>query len=270
MSDTGFALSKILQVIIEPDAACVILLAISTTILWWRPRVGRWLVSGVAALILISSILPVGAWLLLPLENRFPRLHINTMQPPVGIVVLGGGVQTAIANERGTMALNQYGERITTMVILAHRFPSARVVYTGGRASIRGKLPAETSVLAPYLPLLGIAPERVVLETQSRNTFENAIYTKRAVQPRPGDRWLLVTSAAHMPRSMGVFRAAGWDLIPFPVDYQTTGKEYLPGFSPVPIWQQLRLAVHEYIGLVTYYVSGYTSTLFPGPLEKSS
>ena len=57
--------------------------------------------------------------------------------------------------------------------------------------------------------------------------------------------------------------------MPFPVDYQTTGTENLPGLSPAAIWQQLRLAVHEYIGLLAYYLAGYTPSLFPGPQEKT-
>lgn len=269
MNDAGFVLSKLLQILLEPDSASILILAFSVLVLWLRPRIGRWMVTGITLAILMISTLPIGAWLLHPLENRFPRLDIETMEPPTGIVVLGGGIQTAIANERRTLALNQYGERITTMIILANRFPSARIIYTGGSAAIRGDLPAETDVLAPFLPLLGFAPDRVTLESKSRNTYENAILTVRLVQPKPADRWLLVTSSAHMPRSVGVFRKAGWEIIPFPVDYQTTGTENLPGLSPAAIWQQLRLAVHEYIGLLAYYVAGYTPSLFPGPQEKT-
>ena len=63
-----------------------------------------------------------------------------------------------------------------------------------------------------------------MLEDQSRNTRENAIFTRRLVDPKPGERWLLVTSAWHMPRAIGVFRKAGFEIEAFPVDYLSNNK----------------------------------------------
>ena len=219
---------------------------------------------------MLISVFPIGAWLLLPLEERFPRPALAGMAPPDGIVVLGGAVDPQVADARGVLALKEYGERIAEMVMLARRFPNARLVHSGGSADIRRAAPTEAAALAPYLEPLGIDPARVLLEAESRNTYENAVFSYRAVQPRPGERWLLVTSAAHMPRSVGVFRGVGWQMIPFPVDYQTSRRERWPVMAPAGHWRQLRLAVHEYIGLLSYYLAGHSPSLFPGPMEDET
>jgi uncharacterized SAM-binding protein YcdF (DUF218 family) len=270
VSDIVFILSKLLHVLLEPDSLLLLLLCLGTGLLWRWIRLGRWIVSLATALLVLISVLPLGHWLLMPLEDRFPQPAIETMPDPTGIIILGGAVQPAIAGVRGTLALNEYAERIAQLVILSHRFPKARLVYAGGSADIRRERPTESAVLAPYLAPLGLNPGRVTLESASRNTYENAVETKRLIQPNPGERWLLVTSAAHMPRSVGVFRGVGWNVIPYPVDYHTSGQERWPSLAPAPNWQQLRFAAHEYIGLLSYYLAGYSQTLFPGPQEKTS
>jgi uncharacterized SAM-binding protein YcdF (DUF218 family) len=269
VSDIVFLLSKLLHVLLEPDSLLILLLCLGAALMWRWIRLGRWIVSVATALLVLISVLPLGQWLLMPLENRFPQPVIESMPAPDGIIVLGGAIQTSIAGARGTLALNEYAERIAQLVIFAHRYPQARLVYSGGSADIRRERPTESAGLAPYLAPLGLEPARVALESSSRNTYENAVETRRLIQPNPGERWLLVTSAAHMPRSVGVFRGVGWDVIPYAVDYHTSGRERWPSLAPAPNWQQLRFAAHEYIGLLSYYLAGYSQTLFPGPQEKT-
>ena len=109
---------------------------------------------------------------------------------------------------------------------------------------------------------------RLVLEDKSRNTEENAVFTKRLVDPKPGERWLLVTSAWHMPRSVGAFRRAGWEVLPWPVDYRSGASygETLENSLPDKLGN-LDGAVHEWLGMLGYRLMGRSATLFPGPGE---
>ena len=106
---------------------------------------------------------------------------------------------------------------------------------------------------------------RIILENKSRNTAENAAFSKAIANPKPGERWVVITSAAHMPRAMGVFRAAGFDVEAYPVDWRTqrTGgpaiKWFVRGLADIDD------AAHEYVGLLVYWLTGRSSELFPGP-----
>jgi uncharacterized SAM-binding protein YcdF (DUF218 family) len=114
---------------------------------------------------------------------------------------------------------------------------------------------------------MGFDVGRVRFEREARNTHENAVYTKRLADPQPGETWLLVTSAMHMPRTVGVFRAAGWNAIPFPVDFTTKQKFGLFYFG-LPLSNRLSgidAAAHEWIGLFVYRLLGYTDSILPGP-----
>lgn len=112
-----------------------------------------------------------------------------------------------------------------------------------------------------------MAPERLVLESRSRNTYENAVFTRRMVSPEPGETWLLVTSAFHMPRAKALFDKAGFPTVPWPVDYRTTGREGIGLLrdNPLDSLQTTTLAIREWTGLLAYRLTGRIDSLFPGP-----
>ena len=112
---------------------------------------------------------------------------------------------------------------------------------------------------------LGVEESRLVLENRSRNTYENAVFTREMVEPQPGETWLLVTSAFHMPRSVGLFRKAGFDVTPWPADYRTAGTERIgPAQDNVAdSLQNLSVATREWIGLVAYRVTGRIDSILP-------
>lgn len=263
-----FVASKVLWTVTAPANLLLLVLVAGCVLLWtsWR-RTGRWLVTAVALAGLLLAMFPVGAALLLPLEDRFPP-------PPAlpehvhGIVILGGAIRPEVSESRGDVALNNHGERITVGVQLARRHPEARVVFTGGSARLwSGRELKEATFAGPLLSNLGVTPDRLVLESRSRNTHENAVNTKALVAPGPDEVWLLVTSAFHMPRSVGAFRAAGWDVLPYPVDYQLAPplRWWPPSLDVAGSMSTLNMAVHEWIGLAAYHLSGRTDTLFPAP-----
>ena len=116
---------------------------------------------------------------------------------------------------------------------------------------------------------LGIPASRLILESRSRNTSENVAFTRDLVQPTPDDTWLLVTSAFHMPRAIGLFRKAGFPVVPWPVDYRTSGEEGIGVFrdNVLDSLQTTTTAVREWCGLVAYKFTGRIDSVFPGPLD---
>ncbi len=240
------------------------LCALGAASLWFRPRIGRILVSAAALGFLAIALLPIDQWLLLPLENRFPR-------PPedaavAGIIVLGGALDAALSADRGLPALNAAAERLTTLAELARTRPDLPVLFTGGPMPNRPDGPPESDGVRRLLSRLGVPDGRVRFESLSRTTWENAVFSQRLIQPQPGAVWLLVTSAAHMPRSVGAFRAAGWTVLADPVGYKSfrhAENRGTRGFS-----ERLALidtAMHEWLGLVAYAVLKRSSALFPQP-----
>ena len=115
------------------------------------------------------------------------------------------------------------------------RYPNARIVFTGGSANLISNDAKEADYAAEIFESLGIPKSRLIMERASRNTYENAEFTKELVAPKPGERWLLVTSAFHMPRSIGLFRKAGFAVEAYPVDWRVGGREDLFSFTNVAI-----------------------------------
>jgi uncharacterized SAM-binding protein YcdF (DUF218 family) len=230
----------------------------------WR-RLASWLVVTSVALIAIEGFSPLGHVLMLPLEQRFPAWDASRGAPD-GIVVLGGAISPEVSMARGAVALNEAAERITVTVELARRYPDARIVFSGGTSSLFDA-PVEAPVAVRAFEALGIAHERITAEEQSRNTIENAVFSRLLAGPKPGEHWLLVTSAFHMPRSIAAFRAAGFPVEACPVDWRTRGPidATAPFGSFTTGLTVTDTAVHEWIGLIAYRLAGETSELFPAP-----
>ncbi len=150
---------------------------------------------------------------------------------------------------------------------LAHKYPNARLVFTGGSADIGNKGLTEAPTARALWESLGIPANQIVLENKSRNTWENALFTKALVNPKPGEIWLLVTSAWHMPRSMGIFRKVGFKVTPYPVDYRTYGdkRDFQFPYLALDELTMLDNAMHEWIGLAAYHLTGKTDAWFPAP-----
>lgn len=258
--------SWLFWLVTAPDSILLAILAAGTALLWTRRRrLGRALVTLALALCLAIAVLPLGGWLTLPLEERFPRLA-ELPDGLSGIVVLGGAVRQRITQARGQPALTGAAERMTEFVALARRHPELKLAFIGGSASITHPEIKETIVARLLFERLGLDPDRVVYEDQSRNTYENAVDSYALLKPAPGERWALITSAMHMPRAVGVFRKAGWKVVPFPVDYTTTGD------APELRWRGLlhgldglATGLHEWMALIGYRLLGRTDAVFPAP-----
>jgi uncharacterized SAM-binding protein YcdF (DUF218 family) len=236
-----------------------------------RARFGRALALTAILILVAAAILPVGALLIAPLEDRFPLPPLD-LSPPEGIIVLGGAINDGMSQARQETVFDEGGERLTEAVVLAKRYPQARVVYTSGSSSFAGATSTEALQARKLMSQMGIASERVTIEDKSRNTDENARFTASIVHPEPSQRWIIVTSAFHMPRAMGLFEKAGFHPIAFPVAFRTFGLRsgnLRLSFEPVRNLRIFELAVHEWIGLSAYWASGRIDHLFPGPRENA-
>jgi uncharacterized SAM-binding protein YcdF (DUF218 family) len=229
-------------------------------------RLASWLVVTSVVLIAVAGLSPLGNALILPLEQRFPPWDASR-GPPDGIVVLGGAIWPDVSAARGVVKLDDAAERITATVELARRYPNARIIFAGGSAALVSAQIPEAPFAVRELVALGVDHDRITAEEQSRNTVENAVFSHLIANPKPGERWLLVTSAYHMPRAIGVFRAAGFAVEAYPVDWHTRGPVDLVRLSSSLSdgLGRTDMAVHEWVGLVVYRLTGKTDELFPAP-----
>lgn len=229
-----------------------------------RLAAGLYAIAAAAALAIAT--IPIGDWLLRPLEDRFPIIETPSERID-GIVVLGGTMDSAVTASRGAPALNDRAERLTATAILARRHPGARVVVASGDAGLFPQGIPEGPAMAALLADLGVAPARITVEDRSRNTDENARFVRDLARPAADERWILVTSAFHMPRAVGCFRRIGWPVVPFPVDHMTHGGGRGPGFhfDLRRGLNRLHPAMHEWIALAVYRLLDRTDSLLPAP-----
>jgi uncharacterized SAM-binding protein YcdF (DUF218 family) len=265
-----FYLARVTWYCLQPSSLLLILLVAGAALLLFTSfqKTARVLIGCAAVLMVLGGMLPLSAWLLQPLEERFPRADLSHGGDVYGIVVLGGAETPLVASRRHVHALNEAGERFTEVVALARRFPRAKIVFTSGSVAILTAPTIGADAGGMILDDLGIGgQDRLILERKSRNTWQNAVYTKALVDPKPGERWLLVTSAGHMPRAMGVFRKAGFPVEPWPVDYRTADRWDLVRFMDAPSQGLRRLdqASREWVGLFVYWLTGRSAELFPAP-----
>ena len=262
-----FALAKILGFFAAPSNVLISLGLIGVLLMATRwSRAGRRLAVFCIVLFALCGLSPLGNALILPLEERFPPWDASRGAPD-GIICLGGALDTIVSPARNEVALNEAAERMTAIAELAQRFPQARIVFSGGSGRLVYDGATEAELAARLFASFGIAKERITLEDKSRDTLENARFTKALVQPKPGERWLLVTSAHHMPRAVGLFRSEGFPVEAFPVDYRTRGAvDMLRPFATLGDGlRRTDTAVREWAGLLVYRLSGRTAALFPAP-----
>ena len=265
-----FILSKMFWFFAQPSSLMLAAIVLGMLLLR-RPawmRAGQRLACGGVAMLVAAGLGPIGNIAVLPLEQRFPAPHGKLPDGPIaGIIVLGGYEDGRITQARGTLTLNEAAERITEAAALAYRLPGIPLVISGGSGAVLLEDKPAAAAVAAYLQSIGIAADRIRLEDKSRTTFENAQFTKALVSPKPGDRWILVTSAAHMPRSVGTFRRQGFDVIAWPADFRTkdAGDAWRPFGSLPGGLKRLDEAATEWVGLLGYRLLGRTDALFPAP-----
>lgn len=228
-------------------------------------RLGRKLIVASIVLLVLCGFTPLGNFLIYPLEARFAPWDPSRGAPD-GIIVLGGAIEPEVA-ERPASGLNEAAERVTAIAGLARKYPAATIVFSGGNSRLMPGGASEAQVAAALFKSFGIPESRIVLEDRSRTTAENAVFSRQRVDPKPGERWLLVTSAWHMPRAVGAFRMAGFAVEAYPVDYRNPGPAalWIPFASVTAGLRRTDIAMREWTGLGVYWLTGRSSALFPAP-----
>ena len=260
-------ISKVFWIIFSPNRFLLLLLFVGVCFLYLgREKLGKKFVATVTAILLFTSLLPLETLMLVPLENRFP-IPEPLPEKIDGVIVLGGSEIPMLTNIRGQVSLSDSVERLTTFVSLARRFPEAKLVYAGGQGAIDEQEYKSAHTAKLFFEQMALDTDRVLFDSQSRNTMENAQNALQLVKPEEREKWLLITSAWHMARSVGIFRKSGWQVIPYPVDFKTTGTAEF--YLPIPSLARVNgfsNAIYEWIGLFYYWLLGRTSELFPGPI----
>jgi uncharacterized SAM-binding protein YcdF (DUF218 family) len=264
-----FVLAKVLGFFALPSNILIVLGLIGALLMATRfARAGRRLAVLSLVLIAVIGLTPIGNILILPLEQRFPPFDPSGRAPD-GIVVLGGAFDAAVSHGRGAIALTDAGDRMTAVAELARRYPAARIVFAGGSGRLLLDSAKESDLAVRMFASFGIERSRISLDERSRDTLENAQFSRDVAQPKPGERWLLVTSAYHMPRAIGCFRRAGFAVEAYPADWRTRGTDDVvrPFGSLADGLKRTDTAVREWLGLLTYWITGRTSALFPAPVS---
>lgn len=262
-----FALSKTVGYVLLPSNFLIGLGLLGALLLLTRfARAGRRLMVTSLVLLAICAYSPLANFLLYPLEQRFPKWD-SSRGDPDGIIVLGGPLDADMSSAHGVPVIAGAADRLISAATLAHRYPNARIIYTGGSPNLLHNDAKEADYATALFQGLGIPKERLTMERQSRNTKENAEFTRDIAKPKPGERWLLVTSAFHMPRSVGLFRKAGFPVEPYPVDWKVGTKEDLLRYFIVANngLELVDIGVREWLGLIAYRLAGSTDALLPGP-----
>ncbi|MBJ3783255.1 YdcF family protein [Devosia sediminis] len=261
-----FAVSKVFWLLVQPISLVLLLiLAAIALVAFHRRRLAIGALSVAALIVGFGAFTSLGYVLIQPLEDRFalPQAEPASVR---AIVMLGGATKARPSTARQTVALNDAGERLTTTLWLARRYPEASIVLSGGGGLLAGDTESEAETARRFFLSMGIADERLVLEGESRNTIENAEFTRALIGSGTGET-VLVTSAFHMPRSVGLFRAQGVDVIPWPTDYRSTGSQtlWLDVADPNGNFDTAATAMREWIGLAVYRLTGQIEDLFPAP-----
>lgn len=260
METLFFITSKLLWAAVSPDSLLV-LLAISVWLaaVIGRVKLARRLSSLLAFSLIVIGFLPAGEWLIAPLENRFPA-NVALPAESKGIIVLG----PALSQLWGQPELNGAAERLTSFYYLASLYPDAQLVFSGGSGSVADQQYKEADSARALFQQLGIADRAILYEGDSRNTVENVKNSKALVNPAVEEKWIVVTSAYHMPRAVGIFCQQDWQVTPYPVDHRSkSGKLLRLNFDLAGNLSLLSTAVREWLGLISYRVFGHTIQLLP-------
>lgn len=258
-----FELGKIYLFLAHPVRVAYLVLIIGVLLLFTRRwRLGRALLAGLIVVNLVLCILPVGNWLLAQLEQRFPRLDPLPARID-GIVLLGGEINQQLTLAHGRPVIGHGASRLLAFADLARRHPEARLIFSGGSGQLRDQQTTEAQAMPIALRAIGLDPARVEFEGQSRNTYENAVFSRRIASPRPDETWVVVTSAFHVPRTIGTFRRSGFAVLPYAVDFSEPPASWNISFDRG--YSSLAVPLKEAVGLVAYRLLGYTNSLFPAP-----
>ena len=252
-----FFAAKLLNLLAQPLTWVVVLL-LASLLVRSKPALGRKLVGLALALLLLMGWQPLPHWLIRQLETQYAEIPFNAnLEPYTGAIILGGATEEGyIAQAHAQPLLNDAAERMIAPIAMLRHNPHLRIVFTGGEGTLLASGPSEAERVRPFFDSMGLATNQVTYEAASRTTYENAVLSAQLPGINIGQRWLLVTSAWHMPRSMATFRKAGWNVTAYPVDFRTGDTTPWTEYSLKDGSRNWQLLLHEWLGWLAYRVTG--------------
>jgi uncharacterized SAM-binding protein YcdF (DUF218 family) len=238
-----YYVSKVFWLIAAPTNALVLISGVAG--IWGvlrKSKCAAWLAAAAACMLVIGAFTPIGLALIVPLEDRFAFSAPDSQAPPYGIIFLAGAGPGAIE---------------PVLTTLSHDYLTANLIFSG--------FSVPENVLKMFAGLGGDPARIIKIEPQPRTTSEDAFYAAALLKPKPDERWLLVTTAIHMPRAVGCFRVAGFQVEPYPVEFRTVPHPFATFTPGSKALSQLDTAAKEWIGLIAYRLMGKTDALLPGP-----
>lgn len=253
-----FFIGKVLGLITQPLVWVGALMLLGLLALQHKPRLGRGLVAAALAVLLVMGWLPLPDLGLRALEGHYAEIAPDAdLSGYAGVVLLGGALGSGnVAQAHSQPVVNDAAERMVATAAIVRRYPQLPVIFTGGEGALLGTGPSEADRAKVFFDSLGIAPDRVRYESVSRNTFENAVRTARMPGVEKTKKWLLLTSAWHMPRSMATFEKAGWNVTAYPVDYRTGTNTPWTEYDLQSGSEHWQILLHEVVGMLAYRVIG--------------
>ena len=252
-----FSLSKIFWAVFSPLTFIGLLFIAGMGLLALKKeKWGRRILYAGVTLFILAGFIPIGPNLVVFLETRYP-MPDRLPDRVEGVIVLGGAINSERSQMMKQVSVGEYGERLTEMMKLSRIYPQARILYSGGEGRLIRGSASETEEVKKLLEDLKIPRDHFVFESQSRNTHENMKYSFDLVHPQAGEKWLLVTSAFHLPRSVAIFEKAGWDVIPYPAGYLEDNRYFL--FRDIDVlgnFYKLQVAMKEIVGIIAYSLTG--------------
>ncbi len=253
-----FFLGKIVGLITQPLNWVALCLVLGLLVSVRKPRLGSGLVVTAALVLLLMGWLPLPDSSVRALETRYAELAPDAdLSGYTGVVLLGGALGAGhVAQAHSQPSLNDAAERMVASAAILLRYPKMQVVFTGGEGALLGTGPSEADRAKVFFSSLQIANSRVQYESVSRNTYENAVLTAQLPGVQTSQRWLLVTSAWHMPRAMATFEKAGWNVTAYPVDFRTGADTPWTEYDLAQGADRWGLLLHEWVGMLSYRLTG--------------
>jgi uncharacterized SAM-binding protein YcdF (DUF218 family) len=241
-------LNKLLPIFVLPLGWVVLLLLVALL------RRKRWALIAALAVLYISSMPLVGNRLTYWLESSYPALAIAQVENADAIVPLGGIFGPSVAD--GFLPnVGEANERLEAGIVLWQQKKAAWLVFTGGRSPWAKQAESEGAASKRAATARGVPAEQIAITADVGNTIDEAYAVAHLMGERGWHKIILVTSAWHMPRAARLFRKAGVDFVPFPVDFQIDPKGHLTVLDFLPRaegLQRTETALREWYGILFY------------------
>ena len=259
----SFYLSKILWLIINPFNIFIFFIFFGFISHFFLRNIFYKLSFFIAMLFfVITALMPTGKYMFYQLEKKF---HSKILLPKKidGILILSGATNPLLTKEFDQINLNGSIERLTESIQLLKKYPTAKIIFSGGSGSLQNPDLTHAYVAKKFYIQQQIDVNKIIFESKSRNTFENIFFSKEIANPKPTENWILITTAFHMTRALNIGEKLNWQFIPYAVDFQLSKKfSWKPTLNFLNNILLMQSASHEWVGLIAYYFMGRTNKIY--------